>query len=410
MRQERLTEAPYLARQARLGELIRKLPAEPAGLLITNPKDVGYLTGFLGGDSYLLVPADVGGSTSAVPTLISDFRYKEELGPVEAGGLARVYIRSRSMSDAVVEVLGDFAGTHGGRSPRIGLQAEHMTVAEKAAISRRLAGRKGGDQSGGSPSDGGGGGGREGGGGVRLVDTAGLVAELRGIKDAFEIGLIRKAARIQEQALQAVLPTIKPGQIELEIAARLEMEMKSRGSDEPGFQTIVASGASGSLPHYRPGSRKLTAGKPVLVDWGAVFRGYHADMTRVFTFGKWHPKLREIYGVVLDAHLAAAAALGPGKSTAEIDGVARKLITKAGYGEFFGHGLGHGLGLAGHEAPRLTNTLAPTRLCAGMVLTIEPGIYLPGIGGVRIEDDYLVTDAGAENLCTLKKDPDWSVL
>jgi Xaa-Pro aminopeptidase len=180
--------------------------------------------------------------------------------------------------------------------------------------------------------------------------------------------------------------------------------MKTRGSSEPGFQTIVAAGANSSLPHYRAGPKKLAAGKPVLIDWAAVYKGYHADMTRTFTLGKWPPKLREVYEIVLEAQQAAAAALAPGKSSGEVDGVARKIITRHGYAEFFGHGLGHGIGLTGHEEPRLTNMLAPTRLEAGMVVTVEPGIYLPGIGGVRIEDDYIITEDGAKNLCSMPKD------
>lgn len=367
--------------RSRLVRLARAISeAGIAGLLVTNPKDVGYLTGFLGGDSYLLVPANFGASAAAVPTLISDFRYKEEVEPVEAAGLARLFIRSRSMTDAIAEVLGSF----GDGDSRIGVQAEHMTIVEKAAIGRKLG--KGGAK--------------------RLADTAGLISRLRIVKDESEVALIRKAARIQEAALGAVLPTIKPGQTELEVAARLEAEMKMRGSSEPGFQTIVAAGPNGSLPHYRPSTKKLAANKPLLIDWGAVYRGYHADMTRTFALGKWPAKVREIHRIVLDAQMAAAAALAPGKSTAEIDGVARKHITRHGYGEFFGHGLGHGLGLNGHEEPRLTNMLSPTRLEPGMVVTVEPGIYLPGVGGVRIEDDYVITESGADNLCSMKKDAD----
>ncbi len=388
-RAEKLTEPPHAQRLGRLAEALRGLSGGVAALLVTNPKDVGYLTGFLGGDSYLLVPAELGMSRAAVPTLISDFRYKEELEPVEAAKTARVFIRSNSMTEAVAEVLLAFLaqGDTGGDA-RVGVQAEHMTIAEKATIARRLgAGGKG-----------------------RLADTTGLVARQRVIKDDFEIGLIRKAAKLQEAALEAVLPTIKPGQTELEIAARLEAEMKTRGSSEPGFQTIVAAGPNSSLPHYRPGPRKVASGKPVLIDWGAVYRGYHSDLTRTFSLGKWPAKVREIFRIVLDAQLAAAAALGPGKSSVEIDEIARRHITRHGYGDFFGHGLGHGIGLNGHEEPRLTNMLAPVKLTPGMVVTVEPGIYLPGVGGVRIEDDYVITQTGAENLCTLPKDLEWSTL
>lgn len=371
---------PFQHRLSRLGRVIGELGIER--LLVTNPKDVGYLTGFLGGDSYLLVPAL--GHKAPPPVIVSDFRYMEELESVRER--VQVHIRSKSMIEAVAEVVGSAGGEGGGGATlRIGVQAEHMTIAEKAAIGRKV-------------------------GAKRLVDTTGLVPRLRAVKDESEIGLIRKAIKIQEQALDAVLPSIKAGQTEAEIAARLESEMKMRGSSEPGFQTIVAAGASGSLPHYRPKMKKVAAGKPLLIDWGAVHLGYHGDMTRTFAMGKWPAKMAEIYAIVLEAHQLAAQALGPGKMTTEIDGVARKHIGRAGYAEFFGHGLGHGIGLNGHEDPRLTNMMAGTRLEAGMVVTIEPGIYLPGVGGVRLEDDYAITDKGAVNLCSMKKDLEWGVL
>lgn len=369
--------APHPQRLARLARAIadKKLDA----LLVTNPKDVGYLTGFLGGDSYLLCHAAASASGAApAPTLISDFRYKEELEPVEEAGTARVHIRSRSMVEAVCEVLESVPDAD------IGVQGEQMTLAERASIQRRSK--------------------------RKLAETTGLVAALRIIKDESEVAIIRKAVKIQEAALEAVLPTIKAGQTELEVAARLEFEMKLRGSSEPGFQTIIAAGAAGSLPHYRPTSAKIKAGKPLLIDWGAVHQGYHADMTRTFTLGKWPEKVREIYDIVLEAHELAAAALAPGKTTLEIDRIARMHIARHGYSEFFGHGLGHGIGLNGHEEPRLTNMLAGRPLAAGMVVTIEPGIYLPGVGGVRIEDDYLVTEKGAACLCRMKKDAQWAVL
>lgn len=407
------TESPFISRLARLGESIAN--ADLAALLVTNPKDVGYLTGFLGGDSYLVVPADVWRSTHKA-VLISDFRYEEELAHVREAGLAEIFIRSKSMIEAAAEVIGpapkkpapgspgsgEKRGGEGsggnengsmtglGSKPwvgdhRIGIQAECMPVAEKVAIGRRV-------------------------GPKRLVDTTNLVPALRAIKDESEIALIKKAIKIQEAALKAVLPTIKPGQTELEVAARLEMEMKSRGSSEPGFQTIVATGANGSLPHYRPHDKKITKNSPLLIDWGAVYKGYHGDMTRTFALGKWPKKIEEIFKVVLEAQESAAAALAPGKGTKEIDAVARKIIEKAGFGDYFGHGLGHGLGLNGHEEPRLTNMLTGTQLRPGMVVTVEPGIYLPGEGGVRIEDDYVITEDGAERLCSLPKTLEWGTL
>lgn len=374
---------PFAHRLERLARTVADLHL--GFLLVTNPKDVGYLTGFHGGDSYLLLPAL--SHKSRRPILISDFRYKEELEEVQS--VVDVFIRTKSIIEAVGEVVGAAgAGAEGGDLPKIGIQAEHLTIAEKAAIGRKLGPK----------------------GAKRLADTTNLVPRLRAIKDDSEIALIRKAAKIQEAALTAVLPSIKAGQTESEVAANIEAEMKRRGSSEPGFQTIVAAGANGSLPHYRPQQKKIAANKSLLIDWGAVYQGYHSDMTRTFALGKWPAKIAEIYKVVLEAQEMAAAALAPGKTTLEIDAIARKHIAKAGYSEFFGHGLGHGLGLNGHEDPRLTNMLAGVKLEAGMVVTIEPGIYLPGEGGVRIEDDYAITEHGALNLCSMKKSLDWCTL
>jgi len=379
--------SPYPGRLERLGVAIGAAGA--SHLLVTHPKDVAYLTGFLGGDSYLLAPAAAGGggngrgrgarkgAAGTGVVVLSDFRYQEELEPVRRAGLAEVFIRPRSMLEAVVEVV------RGSGVERLGIQAEHVTIALRRALEEKL-------------------------GAGRIVETQGLLSGLRLIKDAHEIALIRKAVRIQEQALEAVLPTIEPGQTELEVAGRLEAEMKARGSAEPGFPTIIAAGAHGSLPHYRPGRAKIAAGRPLLIDWGAVYRGYHSDMTRTFAIGRWNRKIREVYRVVLEAQEAAAAALAPGKTTAEIDAIARDHIRAAGYGDYFGHGLGHGFGLEGKEEPYLTNMLAPTVLRPGQVVTVEPGIYLPGVGGVRIEDDYVITERGAKNLCTLPKDMDWA--
>jgi Xaa-Pro aminopeptidase len=361
------------------GNRLRRLAAAAreaslSHILISNPIDVGYLTGFLGGDSYLLL-ATGGGN----PTIISDFRYKEELEPIAA--LCQVVMRQRSMGEAVAQQLADY----GDDVERVGVQAEHMTVAERDALAKRVGPKK-------------------------VASTVGVIARMRAVKDQHEITLIRKAIQIQEAALMAVLPTIEAGQSEMEIAARLESEMKSRGSSKPGFETIVAARANGSLPHYRPQAVKTAANQALLIDWGAVYKGYHGDMTRTFALGKWPKKIREIYEIVLEAHEKAAAALAPGKSSSDIDKIAREHIAQAGYGEYFGHGLGHGLGMNGHEDPRLTHMLAGSRLQAGNVVTIEPGIYLPGVGGVRIEDDYLITESGSENLCSLPKSLEWSTL
>lgn len=361
--------ADHPARLSRLREGLaqRDLPAA----LITNPLDVAYLTGFLGGDSYLLV-------TPSTVVIISDFRYQEELAPLQ--NFARIHIRSGAIAAAVGEVIARE------RLDRLAIQAEHVTLASQEALAKAV-GRA-----------------------DALVPAADLLQPMRAVKDAAEVRLIRNAAAIQQQALLATLPAIKPGMTELQVAARLEAEMKALGSSAPAFETIVAARAFGSHPHYRPGRVKLAANQPLLIDWGATSRGYRSDMTRTFALGRWPAKLREVYRIVLDAHLAAAAALAPGKSTREIDAVARSLITRHGFGDAFGHGLGHGIGLNVHEEPRLSHMTPETMLVPGMVVTIEPGIYLPGVGGVRLENDYLVTDRGAENLCGLPLDIDWATL
>lgn len=360
---------PYPARLKRLRGIVAK--QDMSHMLVTNPLDVAYLTGFDGGDSYLVLSR-----TGA--SIISDFRYEEELQPVKR--LATVIIREKSMKDAVVRVFKE-------QNVEVcGIQAETMTIAERDGLAQALGRRP------------------------TLKPTQGLVAGMRIIKDESEVAIIRKAVRIQEAALLAVLPEMKPGVSELEFAARLEAEMKTRGSSQPGFQSIIAAEPNGSLPHYRPGRAKFAKNRTVLVDWGAIYQGYHGDMTRVFALGKWPAKIREIYQITLDAQEMAAAALAPGKSTKEVDSVARDYITKHGYGAQFGHGLGHGLGFNGHEEPRLSHMLEGTLLREGQVVTVEPGIYLPGVGGVRIEDDYVITAKGAKNLCTMKKDLEWATL
>ncbi len=342
-------------------------------MLISNPLDVGYLTGFLGGESYLVV-------SPTAATIISDFRYMEELEPVKA--LANIYMRKGSMPQSIAEV---FTST---RVDRCGFQAESVSVAERDAIALALG--KG-------PQN-------------RLVATKDLVGKMRVIKDEHEIALIQKAVKIQEAALEATMPQIKVGMSEMEVAAILEMEMKSRGSSKPGFESIIAAKANGSLPHYRPSSAvKVTKGQPLLVDWGSTYQGYQGDMTRTFAIGAWPKKVKEIYEIVLDAQQKAAAALAPGKTTHEIDAIARDIITDAGYGEQFGHGLGHGLGLS-KEPPYLNPLYPDMKLEIGHVCTVEPGIYLPGIGGVRIEDQYVITEKGARNFCSLPKDLEWSTL
>ena len=362
----------------RIRKLRAAMAAHPAGcdhVLITNPTDVGYLTGFLGGDSFLLV------GPTGKPVVISDRRYEEDLQAFRS--LVRVKMRDRSIFDSAVELMVGLKSE--GKLGRVGLQPEDISLAKlsafKAAAKRAKLGAR------------------------VFTEAPGLVAGLRAIKDDTEVAIIRKAIRIQQAALEAVMPTITPGLTELEVCARLEYEMKSRGSTGPAFDTIVAAAANSSRPHYHPGKPKTRRNQVLLIDFGATVDGYRSDMTRVLALGRWPRELREVYGVVLRAHRAAARALEPGALCADIDAIARDVIARAGYGDKFGQSLGHGLGMDVHEQPSLAQRAGPRDVLeVGHVVTIEPGIYLPGLGGIRLEDDYLVTADGAKNLCSLTMD------
>lgn len=333
-------------------------------LLVTNPRDIRYLTGFVGDDSWALVPLK-GGPV----TIISDSRFEEQID--REAPQAKALMRKGSLSEAVAKMAPKT------KLRRIGLQPEYVSVRQHKALSQALGASR-----------------------VKAVED-GLINQ-RAIKDAGEIANIRKALAIQQQAFQRVTREIRPGDTERAVAAKLEYVMRSLGADGPSFNTIIAAGANASLPHAIPGSSKIKRGGIVLIDWGAKFSGYCSDLTRVIALGKMPAKMREVYKIVLDAQLAAIDAIAPGKKLKDIDKVARDIITKAGYGDRFGHGLGHGIGLDIHEQPSLSWRTEDV-LEVGQVVTVEPGIYLPGVGGVRIEDDVLVTRTGRDVLSDLPK-------
>ncbi|MCC5829443.1 MAG: aminopeptidase P family protein [Phycisphaeraceae bacterium] len=342
-----------------------------SGLLVTNPRDIRYLTGFVGEDSWAWIPA-VGGK----PHILSDARFDEQIDREAPGSIK--HIRSGGLAEELKRLLDKR------KSPRIALQSDHVTLAQRRTLNKVL-----------------------GAGSFKEVDD-GLLAH-RAIKDKDELSRIRAAAKIQQEAFSALLKSIEPGMTERHIAALLEFEMGRRGASGPAFPTIVAADANAALPHAIPGRQKARKRGILLIDWGAVYEGYCSDMTRVVAFGSMPRRIREIYAVVLEAQTAAIEAIRPGRSMIEVDAVARKIIEKAGYAKRFGHGLGHGLGLDIHELPVLSfrgkGCLEP-----GQVVTVEPGIYLPGIGGVRIEDDVLVTPKGYELLTHLPKDLESAII
>ncbi len=337
-----------------------------SALLVTKPQDVRYLTGFTGDDSFALL-------APAAATLITDGRFTEQ-SALECPEIERV-MRAGPIYPAVAEVCRKL------RLRRIGVQGGHMTVQGCELLEKAVRGG-------------------------RAVPMTDILAPLRAIKDAGEIAQIRRAVRAAQEGFKAILALGRRGWIgrtEREIAAELEYRMRLAGADECSFETIVAVGPHSSLPHYRPGATRVTADSFVLIDWGARVGGYCSDLTRVVFAGKIPPKMAQVYEAVLRSQKAGIRACRSGVSAAAVDKAARSVIEAAGFGKEFVHGLGHGVGLEIHEAPGLSR-LNPGRLRSGMVVTIEPGIYLPGVGGVRIEDDVRITPGGCEPLTTLPRD------
>lgn len=360
----------HAGRLARVRSALRDTPAE--ALLVVNPKDIHYLTGFHGEDSWALV-------RTRSATIISDRRFETELEAFSGRGVpTKVHIRpaGQRLAEAVAELLGP--------GETLGIQRAYTTLAVRAALAKAVGARR-----------------------LKAIDDP--IPALRICKDEHEIAQIRKAIRLQEAAIEAVLPEVTPGQTETELAALLEYEMRARGADGVSFSTIIAADANAALPHAQPGTRRLKRNGLLLVDWGARLGGYCGDMTRAFGIGRWPKKMAEIYDIVLEAHDAGVAAIEPGRPTTEVDAAAREVIEDAGFGDEFSHSLGHGLGLDVHEAPRLS-TVSKEILEPGMIVTVEPGIYLPGVGGIRIEDDVVVTDTGRRRLSRLPRDREWATL
>jgi len=342
-------------------------------LILTHPADLAYLTNFTGHDS-------VGVITEKDFFLVTDFRYKEQ-ADLEAGWLKQV-VRDGKMTDALARALAD-AKLH-----RVGFEANFTTYGQAAGVEKALKELKD-PPAGYVPAE--------------MVPVEDVMVNQRKVKDDHEIALVRKSAAIAEEAFDAIRDQIKPGQSENYLAGLLIMELRSRGASDSSFLPIVASGASSSLPHYRPSEKLVLKDSPLLFDWGAVVDGYCSDITRTFSLGRPNAKIKEIHKVTLAAQLAAIAFIRPGVTSMQADRVARDIIEKAGYGDYFGHGLGHGIGRDIHELPTLRKTGGEEELRPGMIVTVEPGIYLPGIGGVRIEDDVLVTHSGCEVLTTMDK-------
>jgi Xaa-Pro aminopeptidase len=239
--------------------------------------------------------------------------------------------------------------------------------------------------------------------GIELVPTSLLIEQLRLYKDEAEIATIRQAVKIADDAFSHILSFIKPGVREVDVALELEFFMRRQGAESSSFGIIVASGERGALPHGRASEKVIQAGEMVTLDFGALYKGYVSDITRTVAVGEPHPRMKEIYDIVLRAQINGVGKLQPGMSGKEADALTRDLITEAGYAENYGHGTGHGIGLEVHEGPSLSRA-STYILQPGMVVTVEPGIYISGLGGVRIEDDVLITENGCEILTKSTKE------
>lgn len=321
-------------------------------LLVSHLANIRWLTGFTGSAGLLVVdPQRL--------LLVTDFRYAAQ-APQEVGAAAEVLVERASVWSRVGKLLAERGGRFGFES--------HVTTVRDAERLAAIAG-------------------------ARPEPVSDLVERLREVKDAGEVEAIRAAGALALDALAEVLPTIRAGERELDVAARLEAALRRRGSEWHPFETIIASGPRSALPHARTGARQLARGEFLLMDFGAKVDGYCADLTRTVALGPADARQRSVYGLVAEAQRRAREQLRAGMTGREADALAREVIAARGFGEAFGHSLGHGLGLEVHEGPRLAAT-AEAPLPVGAVVTVEPGIYLPGWGGVRLEDDVWLAPDG----------------
>lgn len=354
------TKKRVVLRTDPLRALMRERGVE--AMLIQKPENRRYVTGFSGSAGFALVSA-----TEAI--LLVDFRYVEQ-AQTEAPGFEVIKAERQ-----FIDTLADVVPARG--LGRIGFESDAMSYKQYEDFSKRLA-----------P--------------VVLVPVDG-VDRLRWVKDEDEIAWITRAVEIADEAFAHIRSSLRPGAVEREIAIEMEFFMRRQGADKEAFETIVASGPRSALPHGRASDRALARGDFVTLDFGAFYRGYVSDCTRTVVLGSPTQKQRDVYELVLTAQRAALAGIKPGMTGKDADTIARKIITDAGFGENFGHSLGHGVGLAVHEGP----TLSPREdavLAPGMVVTVEPGVYLPGWGGVRIEDLVVITESGCRSVTRAPKE------
>jgi Xaa-Pro aminopeptidase len=341
-------------------------------MLVTDLVNVRYLSGFSGSNGALLVFAD-----DRDPVLATDGRYRTQAAA-----------QAPDLEIAIERAVGRYLVGRAAEADvgKLGFESNVVTVDGYDALTGELGERSGATE---------------------LVRAAGMVEALREVKDAGEVALLRLACEAADAALADLVARggLRPGRTEREVSRQLEALMLDHGADAVAFETIVAAGAHSAIPHHRPTNAVLAAGDFVKIDFGALVAGYHSDMTRMFVLGKPADWQLEIYQLVAEAQRAGREALKPGAGLRDVDAAARRLIDDAGYGDQFGHGLGHGVGLQIHEAPGIGATSAGT-LLAGSAVTVEPGVYLPGRGGVRIEDTLVVAGGALTSRDTAGQTPE----
>ena len=357
------------ARHTRLRERLNALRLDV--LVITCTPNIRYLSNHIGSAGVLVL-------TRAGASLLVDFRYREAVDALQRSASACPDLVVRhvpaSYDEALLECLGDL------RASAIGFEAAHVPVATHGRW-RRMAETRQVD--------------------VTFTATESLVEDARAVKDAFEIATLREAGARLTEVARSALDAVRGGETERAVAGRIDTAIREAGYERLAFDTIVASGPNAALPHHHPGDRVLADGDLVVLDFGGVFNGYCCDLTRMASVGAPSAEARRLYDAVYDASQAAIAAIRPGVESTAVDAAARDLLKARGLGEAFGHSTGHGLGLDVHELPRVARAradVAAVRLESGMVFTVEPGAYVPGLGGVRIEDDVVVTETGCDVL------------
>lgn len=339
-----------IVRVDRLRTLMKK--NNLSGFLVTSPYNLRYLTNFTGTTGLAII-------TLEKAFFVTDFRYTEQAN-AQVEGFEVVQNRGPIFDEVAALVEKE-------QLEQLAFEETKVSFAEYSALEEQLT--------------------------CELIPVAGMIEELREIKDEEEIAVIEKACSIADAGFKHILTVVKPGMTEIELANQLDFYMRSLGASGVSFDTIVASGLRSAMPHGVASEKVIEAGDFVTLDFGCYYQGYVSDMTRTFAIGKPDPRLKEIYQIVLEAQLKVLDAAQPGLTGIQLDAIARDHIASYGYGEAFGHSTGHGIGLEIHEGPNVSFK-AENQFVPGNVITDEPGIYLPGIGGVRIEDDLVITAAG----------------